>query len=124
MPSDTETTGAAAGIGYSAADADNLLAKFSSGQIIYAADVNTLLAGYSDFQTHTHTVVDTKVKDNFGNTEGDQSTSDNEVTGNPNGTSALPANSTNSDIITANRHTELRNALNSLRTHTHTWDDN
>lgn len=124
MPQDTETTGAASGIGYTAAQLDSLLAKFTTGQIIFAADVQTLLDYYSDFQTHTHAVTDTKVVDNFGTLAGDQSSSDDENTGNPNGTNALPSDPTAGTTITAAKHNEIRNALNSLRSHTHTWDDN
>lgn len=123
MPSDTETTGTAVGIGYSEVDANNLLAKFEAGKVIFAADINTLLVGYADFQTHTHTVVDTQVKDTFGNTEGDQSKSTDRITGDPNGTNILPANPTAGTSITAAKHNEIRNALNSLRGHTHTWND-
>jgi hypothetical protein len=124
MPQDTETTFQPTGIGYTDNQMNNLLAKFTTGQIIFASDVQTLLDYYSDFQTHTHAVVDTKVIDNFGNLAGDQSSADSDATGNPNGTNALPADPTAGITITAAKHNEIRNALNSLRAHTHTWDDN
>jgi hypothetical protein len=124
MPQDTETTGAASGINYSDAQMNNLLAKVTTGQIIFATDVQTLLDYYSDFRTHNHAVTDTRVVDNFGNTAGDQSASDAETTGNPNGTNALPGDPATGTTITAVKHNEIRNALNSLRAHTHTWDDN
>ena len=123
MPQDTETTGAASGINYSEAQMNDLLAKFTTGQVIFAADIQTLLTYYSDFQTHDHAVTDTQVVDNFGNLAGDQSKSTDRTTSNPNGTLALPANPTAGTTFTAVKHNEIRNALNSLRGHTHTWDD-
>ena len=127
MPQEINTTLALdpnAGINYTVQQLDNLLAKFTTGQVIFAVDVQTLLDYYSDFQTHTHGLLDLIVVDNFGNTAGDQSSSENDTTGNPNGTNALPADPTAGTTITAVKHNEIRNALNSLREHTHTWDDN
>lgn len=124
MPQDIETTGAASGLAYTEQQLNTLLGKFTTGQILFAADVQVLLDYYLDFRTHIHAVTDTKVKDTFGNTAGDQSSSDEENTGNPNGTLAVPSDPAAGTTITAATHLELRNALNSLRGHTHTWDDN
>ena len=123
---ETQTTAALnpnAGINYTVQQLDDLLTKFTKGKVLFASDVQTLLSYYSDFQTHTHGLIDLKVVDNFGNLEGDQSESENDATGDPNGTLALPANPGFGTTFTAAKHNEIRNAFNSLRTHTHSWDD-
>ena len=120
---DEKTTTGQSGINYSTADCDALLTKFSQGNLINAADIVTLFNYYDDYKSHTHDVTDLTTKDTFGNLAGSQTRSTNRTTGNPRGTNATASDPTNTTTITAVTHTTIRNMFNSLRSHTHYWDD-
>lgn len=119
-----DNAGVPSGINYTVAQLDALAAKFVRGQRIRSAHIEELLGYYNDFLTHTHNLEDITVKDTFGNTAGDQSASVNDATTNPTNAAARPANTAPNTRITAPKHEEIRAALNSLRTHVHSWTDN
>lgn len=121
---DEKTTGGASGINYSVADCDNLLAKFDQGEIIYAADMQTLAELFNDFLSHNHDVTDILQKDTFGNTGGDQTVTNDETTSLTKDIIALNDTINRAGTpITAGFHDLLRGRLNSLRTHDHDFDD-
>lgn len=117
----TVTSSNAGGISYSTANIDTLLASFEAGDIITKAAVDTLLDYYADITDHNHTVVDLINAKTFGNTGGGSETTD---TVDAASLSAIPTDPGTSSTITASKHNELRNAVNSLRGHVHNWEDN
>jgi hypothetical protein len=120
---DEKTTTGQSGINYTAADCDALLTKFSRGNLINAADIVTLFNYYDDYKSHTHNVTDLTTKDTFGNLSGNQGVSYVRTTGNTRGTNATASDPNNTTTITAVDYTTVRNMFNSLRSHTHYWDD-
>lgn len=123
MPQDEKTTGNAKGISYSTANIDSLLNSFDAGDIITKSAVDTLLDYYADIRDHDHGITDIAVKDNFGNTDGDQSSSASEDVDTAS-LNATPADPGTNSTITASKHNAIRNAVNSLRGHVHNWNDN
>ena len=121
---DEKTTSDARGVNFTSNDCDVLLAKFSAGNIITAADVVTLLDYYNDFASHNHTVDDLLQKETFGNLDGDQTvvTAD-EVVSLPNNINTAPTSPSAGSTVQRSLHVALRDAFNSLRIHVHTFDD-
>ena len=117
----TETSSNAGGITYTTAQIDTLLASFDAGDIITKAAVDILLDYYNDITDHNHTVTDLINAKTFGNTGGGSSTTD---TVDAASLSATPTDPGTNSTITASKHNELRNAVNSLRGHVHNWEDN
>lgn len=123
MPQDTKNTNNAGGISYSTANIDSLLNSFDAGDIITKSAVDTLLDYYADIRDHNHVLNDVAVVDNFGNTAGNQSSSADETVAQASLT-ATPADPGANSTITASKHNAIRNAVNSLRGHVHSWTDN
>jgi len=117
----TETSSNAGGITYTTAQIDTLLASFEAGDIITKAAVDILLDYYNDITDHNHTVVDSVNAKTFGNTGSGSSTTDTVDAAVLN---AVPADPGVSTTVTASKHNEIRNAVNSLRGHVHNWEDN
>lgn len=117
----TETSSNANGITYSTAEIDTLLASFEAGDIITKAAVDTLLDYYNDITDHNHTVADLINSKTFGNTGSGSSTTD---TVDAASLTSTPADPGTNSTVTASKHNELRNAVNSLRGHVHSWTDN
>ena len=120
MATDTRDSSDQSGINYSNANIDNLLTQFEAGDIITKSAIDTLLDYYADLSTHTHDVTDFTQKATFGNTGQNLSTA--ETTGDP-AISATPGDPGTNSTITASKHNEIRNAINSILAHTHSWDD-
>lgn len=123
MPQDTKNSSDALNVSYTTANIDTLLNSFDAGDIITKAAVDTLLDYYADITDHDHTVNDVAVVDNFGNLAGNQSSSANETVADASLT-AVPADPGANSTITASKHNAIRNAVNSLRGHVHSWTDN
>jgi hypothetical protein len=121
---DEKTTSDAIGVTFTSNDCDVLLAKFSTGNTINAADVVTLLSYYNNYASHKHTVDDLSQKDTFGNLAGDQTfaTEDEEI-GLPNNINTAPTSPSAGSVAQQSLHTQLRDAFNSLRIHVHTFID-
>ena len=117
----TETSSNAAGITYTTADIDTLLNSFDAGDLITRSAIQTLLDYYDDITDHNHTVVDSVNAKTFGNTGSGSSTTDTVDAAVLN---AVPADPGVSTTVTASKHNEIRNAVNSLRGHVHNWEDN
>jgi len=122
MPQETKNTANPTGIGFSTAQMDTLLSKFTTGQIIRRSDVQLMLDYYADFRTHTHSLTDISRLKTFGNTGSSSSASD--ATGNPTNLNGTPGDPAVNSLVTASKHNEIRNALNSIRAHIHQWTDN
>jgi hypothetical protein len=118
-----DTGGVPSGITYTTEDITTVLNYFTPGNRIRANHVNELLDLYADFKSHRHSLTDIKVKDTFGNTGGDQSSSVADETSDTIGTNATPSDVSAGTRITSAQHTLIRDALNSLRIHVHNWGD-
>jgi hypothetical protein len=124
MAQDTRNTSDVQAVGYTTAQIDTLLASFEAGDIITKAAVDAMLDYYADIHDHDHDVDDYATKDTFGNLAGDQTsvtTGENTQVANLN---SIPVDPGTNSTITASKHNEIRNAVNSLRGHVHVWDDN
>lgn len=124
MAQDTRNTSDVQSVGYTTAQIDTLLASFEAGDIITKAAIDTILDYYADIHDHDHDVDDYATKDTFGNLAGDQTsvtTGENTQVASLN---AIPGDPGTNSTITAAKHNEIRNAVNSLRGHVHVWDDN
>lgn len=117
----TETSSNAGGISYSTAQIDTLLTSFEAGDIITRSAVQTLLDYYADITDHNHTVVDLAASKTFGNTGSGSEATD---TVDAASLTATPADPSTNSTITAGKHNDIRNAVNSLRGHVHSWTDN
>ena len=122
MAQRTVTSSGTSGISYSTAQIDTLLNSFDAGDIITKAAVDTLLDYYADITDHTHTVVDRSTEKTFGNTGSTSDTTDTVTTSAS--LSATPADPGTNSVVTASKHNAIRNAVNSLRGHVHSWTDN
>lgn len=117
----TETSSNAGGISYSTANIDSLLNSFDAGDIITRSAIQTLLDYYDDITDHNHTVVDLINNKTFGNTGSSSSTTDTVDAASLN---SVPTDPGTGSTVTASKHNEIRNAINSLRGHVHSWTDN
>ena len=124
MAQDTRNSSDAQSISYTTAQIDTLLTSFEEGDIITKAAVDTLLNYYADIYDHDHDVTDFAVKDTFGNTAGDQTSSTTGENTQDAALNAIPPDPGSASTITASKHNEIRNAVNSLRGHVHVWNDN
>jgi hypothetical protein len=124
MAQDTRNTSDVQSVGYTTEQIDTLLASFEAGDIITKAAVDAMLDYYADIHDHDHDVDDYATKDTFGNLAGDQTsvtTGENTQVASLN---SIPVDPGTNSTITASKHNEIRNAVNSLRGHVHVWDDN
>lgn len=124
MAQDTRNTSDVQSVGYTTEQIDTLLASFEAGDIITKAAVDAILDYYADIHDHDHDVDDYATKDTFGNLAGNQTsvtTGENTQVASLN---SIPVDPGTNSTITASKHNEIRNAVNSLRGHVHVWDDN
>jgi len=124
MAQDTRDTTDAQSITYSTANIDALLNSFDAGDIITKAAVDALLDYYADIHDHDHDVDDYATKDTFGNLAGDQTSVNSGENTQAASLNSIPGDPGTNSTITAAKHNEIRNAVNSLRGHVHVWDDN
>lgn len=116
------TLGVPSGIDYSLAEVNQVLGYFTPGNRVRANHVNELLDLYARFQGHKHGLTDIVRLKTFGNTGSSLSVSGE--TNTVSGTNPKPSNVAAGTQITAAQHALVREALNSLRTHFHSWSDN
>lgn len=120
MPQRTVTSSDTSGISYSTAQIDTLLTSFEAGDIITKAAVDTLIDYFADVRDHRHTVNDEIKRKTFGNTGSSNSTNDTVAQATLN---AVPSDPGTNSVIDASTHNTIRNAVNSLRGHVHSWTD-
>ena len=101
----------------------NLRGKISSGGVVYAEDVNTLIGWLNSWDNHTHTYTDLYQTATFGN-NGDRGTyTEAKTTAKHNEDNSDLATVTVGTTITAAKHNELVNVANDLRAHYHVIND-
>ena len=117
----TGTSGGVDGMTYTTAQIDTLLGSFEAGDLITKAAVDTLLDYYDDTRDHTHAIQDWISDKTFGNTGGNDKPA--ETLSASTGLNATPSDPGTNSVVTASVHNSIRNAVNSLRGHVHSWDD-
>jgi hypothetical protein len=102
----------------------SLRTAISSGGIIYANDLNRIAALINGMNGHYHSFVDIYQKATYGN-NGDRTTytDDPKYSSGPDAILAAPTNTTASTPITASRHNDLKDSINTIRNHYHEIND-
>ena len=101
----------------------NLRGKISSGGVVYADDVNTLIGWLNSWDNHTHTYTDMYQTATFGN-NGDRGTyTEAKTTAGHDQANADIANVSVGTTITAAKHNEMAAVSNTLIAHNHVIND-
>lgn len=95
--------------------------QIASGQLIDAADINSLITLINAWVGHTHTYDDAYQLATFGN-NGDRADYYEDKTTQNSGVSTMNGVSAG-DLIAATKHNEMKDRCNSLRGHDHTIND-
>ena len=119
MASTERTTGAASN-NITTAQRDAANTNFTAGAVIAASDLTYLKDRINNVCGHTHELRDYTKIGTYGN---QQSTSSGlENTGSAGTDSSLSISA--GDVIHHDHHNSLRNAVNTVRSHNHSWTDN
>ena len=97
--------------------------KINQGNTIFADDINTLATLINNMNGHYHTYDDAWQLATFGNTGDRGNYYEDKNTAGPDQILAAPTDTAANSSITATRHNELANAINTLRSHYHEIDD-
>lgn len=102
----------------------SLRGSVASNNLIYASDINRIATLINNLNGHYHSYDDAYQLATYGNTgdRGEYWTYDKTTSG-PDATTAVATNTAADTSITAARHNELANSVNTLREHYHTIDD-
>jgi hypothetical protein len=93
-----------------------------AGAKVYAADVNSLIALWNSFNSHTHGITDAYQLATYGNNGDRNNYYENDTTNGPNlnGDIGLISNTT---VISSAKINELVNGVANGANHSHTWSD-
>ena len=106
------------------AELTSLRTAISSGNTIFANDLNRIGTLINNMNGHYHTYDDVRQIATYGNT-GDRATYIlDKNTNSIDSVTAAPTNTVADTSITASRHNELKDAINNLRSHSHGIFDN
>jgi hypothetical protein len=103
----------------------NLRTAFTAGNVVTAADINSLIGMINAWDDHTHTYTDLYQTATFGN-NGDRGTySENKTTSYHDQENVYSDISevASGDIITAEKHQEMHNSVGMLIQHRHNIND-
>jgi len=117
--STTNFTGAADHAGEIAA----LRAAIASGSTIYATHLNRISVLINNLNGHYHNYNDIYQLANYGNTGDRTNYFESKDTGGPDTILTAPTDTAADTSITASRHNELKDSINTLRNHYHSIDD-
>lgn len=110
--------------GSQAGEIASLRTAISTGNTIFANDLNRIGTLINNMNGHYHTYDDVRQTASFGNT-GDRSTYIvDKNTNSIDSVTSAPTNTAANTSITASRHNELKDAINNLRSHYHGIFDN
>jgi hypothetical protein len=101
----------------------NLRAAIQAGEVIEAADINSLRSMINSWDNHTHLYTDQYSKATFGNTGNRNTLSESKRTDAHDQAQANVAAVSAGDLITAAHHNNLRDVVNKLRSHKHNIND-
>jgi hypothetical protein len=109
--------------GSQAGEIASLRAAIASGSTIYANDLNRISTLINNLNGHYHNYTDYYQIATYGNT-GDRTTySESKNTGGPDSILASPTDTAANTSITAARHNQLKDSINTLKEHYHLIDD-
>lgn len=100
-----------------------LRTNIQAGNNIVANDLNRIGTLINNLNGHYHTVQDDYQLATFGNNGDRGNYSETKNTASPDATIAAPTDTAANTTITASRHNELKDSINTLRNHYHTIDD-
>lgn len=111
--------------GPTAAQLTALRNKIDAGDVVYAADIQTLIGWINSWDNHTHTYTDMYQTATFGNNGDRETYTETKVTTKHDEDSLDVQSSFTStgDLIRASKHNLMRDAVNRLRSHKHTITD-
>lgn len=109
--------------GSQATELNSLRTAISGGNTIFANDLNRIGTLINNMNGHYHTYDDAYQLATFGNTGDRTDYYEDKNTNNIDSILSAPTNTAANTSITAARHNELRDALNTLRQHFHGIDD-
>jgi hypothetical protein len=112
-----------AGSVFSTAEIASIRASIASGQTIYANDLNRIATLINNMNGHYHTYTDDYQLATFGNTGDRTNYSEDKDTNGPDQILAAPTDTAADTSITASRHNELKDSINTLRSHYHEIND-
>jgi hypothetical protein len=112
-------TGAASQAG----EITSLRAAIASGSTIYANDLNRISTLINNMNGHYHNYTDIYQLANYGNTGDRTNYFEFKDTSGPDSTITAPTDTAANTAITASRHNELKDSINTLRNHYHSIDD-
>ena len=95
----------------------------STGNTIFANDINRIATLINNMNGHVHTYDDAWQLATFGNNGDRNNYFEDKNTNSIDATTSAPTNTASDTTITASRHNELRDSLNQLRVHFHGIDD-
>lgn len=127
MATRTISTGGASNIDQGTIN--TLKSVMTTGSIIYASHVNSLITLWNNFNGHTHTISDLygirDYGDGVGNPgyAGSPGSIESDTSGGPVGLNGDIGGVAVGGSITAAKHNELRNAVAGQLSHYHSWDD-
>jgi hypothetical protein len=108
----------------SAAEISSLRTAITSGNTIYANDLNRIATLINEMNGHYHTTTsDAYQLPTYGNTGDRTEYYESKSTGGPDATITAPTNTAADTAITASRHNELKDSINQVRTHYHEIND-
>ena len=111
------------GSGSQAAEIASLRTAISSGNTIFANDLNRIGTLINNLNGHYHNYDDLYQQAEYGNTGDRTRYAVSKDTGGPDATTTAPTDTASNTTITASRHNELKDAINQLRTHYHQIND-
>ena len=109
--------------GSQAGEIASLRNAVSTGNTIFANDLNRIATLINNMNGHVHTYDDAYQLATFGNTGDRNNYFEDKNTNSIDAVTSAPTNTASDTTITASRHNELRDALNILAYHFHGIDD-
>ena len=119
----TQSTTNFTGASSQAAEITSLRAAISSGSTIYANDLNRISTLINNLNGHYHNYNDIYQLANYGNTGDRNNYFESKNTGGPDSILAAPTDTAANTSITAARHNQLKDSINTLKEHYHSIDD-
>lgn len=121
MPAVGGTTSASPALSLRTTYTNPLLSQVTAGALVRASHYNLLKDFIDSVGVHTHTLTDYSRIAEFGNLGVTNSTTD--TTSIVPGFSYVPYYVGAGDVVTAAYYAELRNRVELVRSHNHSWDD-
>lgn len=106
-----------------AAEIASLRAAITSGNTIFANDLNRISTLINNMNGHYHYYEDAYQLATYGNTGDRQNYINGKITSGPDTITTAPTDTAANTAITASRHNELKDAINQIRLHNHSIDD-